>query len=282
MADALLSPYPVVLQVLPALNGGGVERGTAEMASAIARAGGLPLVASAGGHLAPGIEMSGGRNLILPLDSKNPYTMWRNAARLADIIRREHVDIVHARSRAPAWSALLAAERTGAHFITTYHGSYNEDLPFKRKYNAVMARGELVIAISRHIAGLIRTQHHVPPERIRIIPRGVDPVAFDPERVSVDRIVRLARAWRLPDGQRTIMAAGAAGALERAGGVDRGARPDAPSRRGVHPGRGGSGQGSLQAGIARTRGAAWRGPRGCGWSGTARTCQPPSPCPTWW
>jgi glycosyltransferase involved in cell wall biosynthesis len=207
MADARI-PYPVVLQVLPALNGGGVERGTAEMAAAIARAGGLPLVASAGGRLAPAIERGGGRNILVPLDSKNPWRVWRNAARLADIIREERVDIVHARSRAPAWSAMLAAERTGAHFITTYHGSYKEDLPLKRQYNAVMARGERVIAISHHIAGLIEAQHGVPRERIRIIPRGVDPVAFDPEGVSIDRIVRLARAWRLPDGQRTIMLPG--------------------------------------------------------------------------
>jgi glycosyltransferase involved in cell wall biosynthesis len=208
MPDALTLPYPVVLQVLPALNGGGVERGTAEMTAAIARAGGLPLVASAGGLLAPAIERGGGRNIILPLATKRPWAIWRNAARLAEVIRNERVDIVHARSRAPAWSAWLATQRTGAHFITTYHGSYREDLPLKRRYNSVMTRGELVIAISHHIAGLLETQHAVPRERIRIIPRGVDPVAFDPEGVSIDRIVRLARAWRLPDAQRTIMLPG--------------------------------------------------------------------------
>jgi glycosyltransferase involved in cell wall biosynthesis len=208
MVDGSLLPYPVVLQVLPALNGGGVERGTVEITAAIARNHGLPLVASAGGRMAPLIERSGGRNLVLPLDSKSPWRIWRNAARLASIIRTERVDIVHARSRAPAWSAWLAAQRTGAHFVTTYHGSYNEDLPLKRRYNAVMARGERVIAISRHIAGLIQRQHAVPAERIRIIPRGVDPAVFDPDAVSVDRIVRLSRAWRLPDGHPTIMLPG--------------------------------------------------------------------------
>ena len=207
MADALIS-YPVVLQVLPALNGGGVERGTVEMTAAIARAGGLPLVASAGGRLTPLIERGGGRNIVLPLDTKSPWHIWRNAARLAAVIRAENVDIVHARSRAPAWSASLAARRTGAHFVTTYHGSYNEDLPFKRRYNSVMASGERVIAISRHIASLLEAQHGVPPARIRIIPRGVDPAVFDPDAVGVERLVRLARAWRLPDGHPTIMLPG--------------------------------------------------------------------------
>jgi glycosyltransferase involved in cell wall biosynthesis len=208
MVDASMRPYPVVLQVLPALNGGGVERGTVEVTSAIARSHGLPLVASAGGRMSPLVEKAGGRNITLPLDTKSPWAIWRNAARLEAVIRSEHVDIVHARSRAPAWSAWLAAQRTGAHFVTTYHGSYNEDLPLKRRYNAVMARGERVIAISRHIAGLIQTQHAVAPDRIRVIPRGVDPAVFDPDAVSVDRMVRLARAWRLPDGHPTIMLPG--------------------------------------------------------------------------
>ena len=96
-----------------------------------------------------------GATSFCPLETKKPWGILRNATRLAAIIRAEHVDIVHARSRAPAWSAWLASRRTGAHFITTYHGTYGEDVPLKRHYNAVMARGERVIAISRHIASLL-------------------------------------------------------------------------------------------------------------------------------
>ena len=198
-------PWPVVLQVLPALGCGGVERGTVEIAAAIARGGALALVASAGGLLAPAVERAGGRNVVLPLDTRNPWRIWRNAARLARLIQAEQVDIVHARSRAPAWSAWLAARRTGAHFVTTWHGAYNEDLALKRRYNAVMARGERVIAISHYIARLIQARHGVGPERVRVIPRGVDPVVYDPDSVSVDRISRLARAWRLPDGAVTVV-----------------------------------------------------------------------------
>ncbi len=199
---------PVVLQVLPALGGGGVERGTVEITQAVTRAGGTALVASAGGMLAPEIERAGGQNIVLGLDRKDPWSVWRNAERLAEVIRARRVDVVHARSRAPAWSAWLAARRTSAHFVTTYHGSYNEDLPFKRRYNAVMARGERVIAISRYIAGLIEARHGVDPAVIRVIHRGVDTAAFDPDAVGADRLAKLARAWNVSNGTPMLMLPG--------------------------------------------------------------------------
>lgn len=202
-------PSPTVLQVLPALQSGGVERGTIEMTEAITRAGGRALVASAGGALVPLITRAGGTHLILPLASKNPLTLWRNGQRLARVIQREKVDIVHARSRAPAWSAFRACEGITAHFITTWHGSYRENLPLKRQYNAIMARGERVIAISHHIAAEITARHAVPPERLRIIPRGVDPARFDPATpIAPDRLNRLAAQWRLQDGQKVILLVG--------------------------------------------------------------------------
>lgn len=199
---------PVVLQVLPTLVTGGVERGTVEMTQAVAEAEGIALVASAGGPLVKAVERAGGRHVTLPLHRKDPLAIWRNAARLEALIRSENVAIVHARSRAPAWSAWLACRRTGTHFVTTYHGVYNEDLPFKRRYNAVMARGEVVIAASRYVAELVVQRHHVYPTQIRVIPRGVDPVAFDPAAVAPDRLAKLAAAWRLPDGMPTVVLPG--------------------------------------------------------------------------
>jgi glycosyltransferase involved in cell wall biosynthesis len=197
-----------VLQVLPALGSGGVERGTVEITQAIVQAGGRAVVASEGGRLVGSIERAGGRHLALPLDRKTPWALWRNADRLSDIIRREGVDIVHARSRAPAWSALLAARRTGAHFMTTYHGAYGENFPGKRLYNSVMARGERVIAISSYVAELLESRHRVARERIRIVPRGVDTLLFDPDAIPQPRIIRLATGWRLPDGAHTVMLPG--------------------------------------------------------------------------
>jgi glycosyltransferase involved in cell wall biosynthesis len=189
-----------VLQVLPSLVTGGVERGTIEINQAIVGAGWTSLVASAGGRLVPAVRRAGGRHIVLPLTGRDPLTIWRNAARLAAVIRAERVAIVHARSRAPAWSAWLACRRTGAHFVTTYHGTYGEDLPFKRRYNSVMAKGEQVIAASRFIAEEIVARHGTDPTRVRVIPRGVDPARFDPDVVSGDRMERLAQAWRVPDG----------------------------------------------------------------------------------
>ena len=199
---------PVVLQVLPSLVTGGVERGTIEITKAIAEAGGTALVASAGGRLVAAIERAGGRHITLPLTTKNPLTILRNAARLASVIRTEQVAIVHARSRAPAWSAWLASQRTGAHFVTTYHGAYSEDLPFKRRYNAVMARGEIVIAASRFIAGLVIERHGIDPGKLRVIPRGVDRTIFDPDAIAPDRLARLVRDWHLPDGAPTVVLPG--------------------------------------------------------------------------
>ena len=199
---------PAVLQVLPALVSGGVERGTIEIAEAIRDAGLRPLVASAGGPLVAELERLGARHVTLPLASKSPLTMWRNAGELAALARAEGVRIIHARSRAPAWSALLAARRSGARFVTTYHGTYNEGFPGKRLYNSVMARGDRVIAISRFIADIVRERHGVPADLLRIIPRGVDPRRFDPEAVPPERILALRAAWGAPPDRQVVLLPG--------------------------------------------------------------------------
>ncbi len=190
---------PVVLQVLPSLQAGGVERGTVEIARAIVEAGGIALVASAGGRLVPQLERLGAVHLPLGLMTKDPLSIWLNGRRLARLIRRHRVDLVHARSRAPAWSARWAARRTGTPFVTTWHGVYSETLPFKRAYNAVMATGDRVIAISRFVAERVASRYGVGSDRLRTIPRGADTDLFDPAAVRGDRIHVLARQWQLPD-----------------------------------------------------------------------------------
>ncbi|MBL6078582.1 glycosyltransferase family 4 protein [Belnapia sp. T18] len=196
---------PPILQVLPSLVAGGVERGTLEIAEAIIAAGGRALVASAGGPLVGPLERLGATHVTLPLRTKAPWGILRNAGALARLAAAEGVGIIHARSRAPAWSAMLAARRAGAHFVTTYHGTYNEGVPGKRLYNSVMARGERVIAISHFIAAHIRERHGTDPARIRIIPRGVDPRSFDPALVPPGRLAALRAEWRLPEGRPVLM-----------------------------------------------------------------------------
>jgi len=199
------APPPAILQVLPALRSGGVERGTLEIAEAQIAAGFRAIVASAGGEMVPALEALGAKHITLPLTAKSPWAMWRNAAALAALARAEGVALIHARSRAPAWSALLAARRMGLPFVTTYHGAYNEGFPGKRLYNSVMARGDRVIAISHFIAELIRARHGVEEARLRIIPRGVDLRRFDPALVSAERLAALRAAWGVAEGQPIIM-----------------------------------------------------------------------------
>ncbi|HJO73477.1 MAG TPA: glycosyltransferase family 4 protein [Rhodospirillales bacterium] len=201
--------HPTVLQVLPALGaGGGVERGTMEIAQAIVGAGWRSLVVSSGGPMAHEFTRVGAQHFILPLASKNPLVMRANIQRLADLMDAEDVDIVHARSRAPAWSSYFAARQTGRRFVTTFHGTYSTGNWVKRRYNSVMIRGERVIAISAFIAGHVRRVYGVPASRIRVIHRGVDLERFDPARVSADRVVALANQWRLPDGMPVVMLPG--------------------------------------------------------------------------
>jgi glycosyltransferase involved in cell wall biosynthesis len=199
---------PAVLQIVPSLVSGGAERGTIDLAAALASAGWASYVASSGGPLERELRRTGTSHLRLPLASKNPLVMRRNSAALAGLIRQLGINIVHARSRAPAWSALSAARATGRHFVTTFHNAYDARVGLKRRYNSVMARGERVIAISHFVADYAASVYGVGPDRLRTIPRGVDLNTFDPTRVGAHRIISLAREWRLPDGAPVVMLPG--------------------------------------------------------------------------
>ncbi len=199
---------PGVLQVLPHLAAGGVQRGTVEIARALVNAGWRAIVASEGGPGVAALEAVGGTHLTLPVARKNPLTMWRNADQLARLIERQGVDIVHARSRAPAWSAAIAARRTGRRFVTTFHGTYGHANALKRQYNAVMTRADAVIAISEHIARHMQAIYGTPRDRIRVIHRGVDLDLFDPAQADGPRVAVLRAAWDVPDGVPVIMLPG--------------------------------------------------------------------------
>jgi glycosyltransferase involved in cell wall biosynthesis len=199
---------PVVLQVVPSLVTGGAERGTIEIAAAIVADGGTAIVASEGGTMETDLRRAGALHLKLPAASKNPVVMYRNIARLEQIIAAYNVDIVHVRSRAPAWSARTAAQRAGCHFITTFHAPYNFSNALKKRYNQIMTEGERVIAISEFIADHVRENYNVDRTRLRVIRRGIDIARFDPDRVSAERMIQLSTRWRLPDGVPLILMPG--------------------------------------------------------------------------
>nr|WP_249193607.1 glycosyltransferase family 4 protein [Gluconobacter wancherniae] len=196
---------PVILQVLPALTMGGLERGAIEIADAIVQGGGEALVASRQGPLLVHLRHAGAKHLVLDLKSKSPFAIRRRARDLQRIIRENGVDLVHARSRAPAWVAWLACRREGVPLVTTWHGVHGARWWGKKRYNSVLARGARVIAISRFISKRLTEEYGVGPDRLRTIPRGADPSIFDPAQVSGERILALLEQWNVPDGVRIIL-----------------------------------------------------------------------------
>jgi glycosyltransferase involved in cell wall biosynthesis len=199
---------PGVLQVLPSLVTGGVERGTVDVAKALVGAGWKAYVASAGGPMVRELERVGAVHFRLPLDSKNPLTIIANIGRLGRLLATYPIDLVHARSRAPAWSARVAARRHGVPFVTTFHGTYNATNFFKRYYNSIMTSGERVIAISDFIGEHVQANYGVPPDRVAVIHRGLDLDRMDPAKVPAERVAKLAAAWRLQDGVPVILMPG--------------------------------------------------------------------------
>ncbi len=194
---------PVVLQLTPALDGGGVERGTVEIAQAIAKAGGVALVASKGGRMENALARAGGRLIRMEVGRKSPWAIRANAKALAEVIRAEGVEVVHARSRAPAWAGWFAAKATGVPFVTTWHGVYKENFPGKWFYNRIMGRGRPVIAVSEFIAAMIRAR--LPEAEVVTIPRGADIAAFDPAAISGARTAELAERWGLVEDPRPVV-----------------------------------------------------------------------------
>ncbi|MGL5139666.1 MAG: glycosyltransferase family 4 protein, partial [Beijerinckiaceae bacterium] len=195
----------VILQIIPELDAGGAERTTVDIAEALARAGARALVATEGGRLVGELQTKGGVWLPFPAATKNPAAMALNAFKLAAMARREKADIIHARSRAPAWVALAATRLTGIPFVTTYHGSYSAKSAPKSLYNSVMARGDIVIANSGYTADLIRTSYPQAANRLRVIPRGTDLSAFQPDSIEPARVLALREAWGIGPHERIIL-----------------------------------------------------------------------------
>ncbi|MBQ8870440.1 MAG: glycosyltransferase family 4 protein [Alphaproteobacteria bacterium] len=200
---------PVVLQVLPELNQGGVELGTIEIATELQKQGIKNFVASAGGRMAYNLERAKVPHFTMPLKTKNPLKLWLNYRRLVKIIKENGINIVHARSRAPAWSAYWAAKKTGAKYLTTFHGTYGlGPKGIKKAYNKVMTYGDLVIAISNHIKEHILKNYKCDESKIRLIHRCVNMENFDINKVSAERMIKLMEENHLPEDKPIILLIG--------------------------------------------------------------------------
>jgi glycosyltransferase involved in cell wall biosynthesis len=196
---------PVIMQVVPALNSGGVEQGVVDINAAIVKAGGHSIVVSSGGIRVREITKAGGTHITLPVHSKNPLTIAANISRLRKLIRTHNVDIVHACSRAPAWSAVRAVIGTSARYVTSFHSTYKITGSLKRLYNSSLVRGERVIAVSHYLADHIEKNYQIDPSIVRVVHRGVALERFHPNSVTPDRLIKVAKQWRVPDGAAVIM-----------------------------------------------------------------------------
>lgn len=195
------------MQVTPSLNVGGVEAVTLDIARAVAGQGARSLVASRGGDGAAGLARYGAEWIAAPVHARDPLTVAINIARLAAVIRRERVSLVHVRSRAPAFSAIAAARRAGVPVVASYHGIYGARTSLKRWYNGIMTRGDLVIANSAFTRDHVVAEHDVAAHRIVVVPEGIDTALFDPAAVSPARVQALRAAWGLAGGRRRVILA---------------------------------------------------------------------------
>ncbi len=200
---------PIVLQVLPELQHGGVEWGTIQVAEALQQNGYTNFVASAGGRLEYELDKMKVKHFKLPLKTKNPIKLYLNSLKLEKIIKENGINIVHARSRAPAWSAYWAAKRAGVKYMTTFHGTYGlGPKGIKKVYNKVMTFGQLVIAISTHIKNHMLQHYNVDESKMRLIHRCVDVEKFAPKSVSQERIIRTIKENNLPEDRPIISLVG--------------------------------------------------------------------------
>lgn len=200
---------PVVLQVLPELETGGVELGTIEVASELTKHGIKNFVASKGGRMEHELQKLGVPHLTLNLKSKNPFIILKNAKKLEAYIKENGINIVHARSRAPAWSAYLAAKRAGAHYMTTFHGTYGlGPCGIKKIYNKIMVMGERVIVISNHIKNHVLKNYKVDENKLRLVFRCVNLERFSPSAVTQERMIQKVKEYNIPDDKPVLFLGG--------------------------------------------------------------------------
>jgi glycosyltransferase involved in cell wall biosynthesis len=216
----MTSTKKTIIQILPALNSGGVERGVVDIAKAVDKSGFKSIVLSSGGLMVGQFSGTNIKHILLPLGSKNPFTIYSNIAKIAKIIEENQADLIHIRSRAPGWSAYFAwkkLQKNGnkCQMISSVHGSYSLNLfsdkisKLKLKYNSVMLKPKFIIVVSNFIKNYVATNYsnleNLMNKEIRVIHRGVDVDYFSALKVSKYRITDLISKWGLPDDKQIIM-----------------------------------------------------------------------------
>lgn len=181
-----------IVQLLPALNEGGVERGTVELNREFVKLGHESIVISNGGKQAERIDIDGGKHITFDVASKNPFTVISRVYGLRKLLKELNPDVIHARSRVPAWLACLANKTLHIPFVTTVHGFNSVNA-----YSKVMTYGDRVICVSNSIKEHIKRYYKTPEEKITVIPRGVDLEKFNLENVGYDFMKSFSKQYGL-------------------------------------------------------------------------------------
>lgn len=205
----------VVVQIVPSLESGGVERGVIDIAKALKNNGFKPMVISAGGVLVFELKEAKIEHIQLDVKSKNPLKIFKNIKILKEILTNYQVDILHVRSRAPMWSAYWACKNTKTKLITTVHGTYSLNFlwwkifPLKKFYNAIMLKSHAIIAVSDYIKNYIAQNYGENfAKNTTVIHRGADLNHFNPAKTSNIRIIDLIKKWNLPEDKKIILMPG--------------------------------------------------------------------------
>jgi glycosyltransferase involved in cell wall biosynthesis len=200
-----------VLQVIPKLGYGGAETGCYDLAHYLPENNCSSYIVTSGGELLKFIDRKKVKVIKLPVHSKNPFLILFNSIALIFIILLNNISIVHARSRAPAWSCLLATKITRRKFVTTFHGTYNFKSPFKKFYNSVMVRSDLIIAGSNFIFSHINknySKYLKLKKKFLVIFRGINVDFFDSSTTLDNEENRLTSDWKVDKNKKTILMPG--------------------------------------------------------------------------
>ena len=200
-----------VLQVIPKLGYGGAETGCYDLAHYLPENDCGSYIVTSGGELLKFIDKKKVKIIKLPVHSKNPLIIFINFLALICVILINNISIVHARSRAPAWSCLLAAKITGRKFVSTFHGTYNFNSKIKKFYNSVMVRSDLIIAGSNFIFSHIKenyTKYLDAKKKLLVIFRGINVDYFDPTSKLDSDEKKLLKEWQIEKDKKIILLPG--------------------------------------------------------------------------
>lgn len=192
-----------VLQLVPALEQGGVEQVVCSINRLLSGTEWQNVVISAGGRLAGEIEANGGRHIALDLKSKNPLTYFSRAAKLRRLLKSERPDLVCAHSRVPAWIYRRAARGLGIKWLTFSHGANHIS-----RYSRIMTAGDLVLTPSQFVAEYLKKGYGLDERKIRVVNPAVDSTRFDPSRLDLDFVASRRRAWGVASGDFVVMSVG--------------------------------------------------------------------------